>query len=326
MQAGDVIAGLFSKFMINLKPTMKIAPLPLFYFGFAFLIAQVSPAQIASRVQSIFPESTVVYGNVPYAGDTLKAHLLDIYLPAKAASNTPLIVWIHGGAWNHNDKYSDMGYMKNTIRSFLQKGYALASIDYRYSTKAVFPAQIQDCNQALEFLYQHAAKYGLDKNRMVLMGFSAGGHLASLLGLSANNHVMEFYPQNSGPSFKVKGILDFYGPSDFIALIGDGNGGVGLQDDPVSQLLGASPVLRPDLARKASPATYVDKNDPPFLIVQGEKDQSVPPAQSKLLSSWLKLNGVNQELIIVPNAPHFGEMFDAEDVRERVFHFVQEVL
>jgi acetyl esterase/lipase len=160
------------------------------------LHAQTSP------VQNIFPQGTITYSNIPYANDTLKKHLLDIYLPPDAKSNTPLIVWIHGGAWMLNDKYADMGYMKNTIKGFIDSGYALASIDYRYSTQAIFPAQIQDCNEAVEFLYQHAEQYKLDKNRIALIGFSAGGHLASLLGLSNNNDVKEFYANGNKPTSK----------------------------------------------------------------------------------------------------------------------------
>jgi acetyl esterase/lipase len=299
------------------------------YILFASLVSihwwsiPVVSGQVAARVESIFPEETVVYGNVSYANDTLKRHLLDVYVPAKAKANTPLLVWIHGGAWNHNDKYADMGYMKNTIRTLLGSGYALASIDYRYSTDAVFPAQIQDCNQALEYLYQHAEKYRLDKNRIMLMGFSAGGHLASLVGLSNNSKHTKFYSDEKQPSFKIKGVIDFYGPSDLIALIGKGDSGLERQDHPVHQLLGASPVERPDVAREASPVTYVDRNDPPFLIIQGELDESVPAAQSKLLSSWLQLHGVKNELVIVPKAPHFGEMFDAENIRQKVMAFVK---
>jgi acetyl esterase/lipase len=146
-------------------------------------------AQAPEHIKSIFPRETVFHQNIPYANDTLKKHLLDIYLPANAKPNTPLVVWVHGGAWMLNDKYADMSYMKNTVSTFIEKGYALASIDYRHSTTAIFPAQIQDCYQALEFLYTHAEKYKLDKNRIALIGFSAGGHLASLLALSHNNNV-----------------------------------------------------------------------------------------------------------------------------------------
>lgn len=290
--------------------------------AFLFLTSLAGSTHAQSRVQGLFPQGTITHSNIAYANDTSKKHLLDIYLPASASNKTPLIVWVHGGAWMVNDKYADMGYMKNTIKGFIDNGYALASIDYRYSTEAVFPAQIQDCNQALEFLYQHAGQYKFDKDKMALIGFSAGGHLASLLALSHNNFVKEFYANGQKPHFNIKCVLDFYGPSDFIAIASNSDTSINNERNPVSILLGAMPVNRPDLAKRASPVTYVDKNDPPFLIVQGEKDESVPNTQSKLLSSWLMLNGVKNELIIVPNAPHYGEMFDAEDIRQKLFSFL----
>lgn len=276
----------------------------------------------SSPVQKIFPQGTVTFSNLPYANDTLKKHRLDIYLPPDAKNSLPLVVWIHGGAWMMNDKYADMGYMKNTLRGFMDKGYALASIDYRWSTQAVFPAQMQDCNEAIEYLYQHAARYKIDKNRIAVIGFSAGGHLASLLALSNNNEVKEFYPAKSGIHFKISAALDFYGPSDFIRLGSNPDTSINNDRNPVSVLLGAMPVDRPDLAKRASPVTYIDKNDPPFLIVQGEKDESVPNTQSKLLSAWLTITGVKNTLIIVPGAPHYGEMFDAEYIRKELFNFL----
>src|ERR1041385_7283361 len=138
---------------------------------FIVLIYTLHAYTQTSPVQNIFPSGTITYSNVPYANDTLKKHLLDIYLPQNATNNTPLVVWIHGGAWMMNDKYADMGYMKKTVKSFIDSGYALASIDYRFSTAAIFPAQIQDCNQAVEFLYHHAAQYKLDKDRIAVIGF-----------------------------------------------------------------------------------------------------------------------------------------------------------
>lgn len=297
----------------------------LFLLAAAVALTRNGYAQ-GSPVQKIFPEGTTVHPNIPYANDTLKKHLLDIYLPRDATSGTPLVVWVHGGAWMLNDKYADMGYMQETIKGFLNNGYALASIDYRHSTTAVFPAQIQDCNQALEYLYQHAGEYKLDKKRIALIGFSAGGHLASLLALSANNRVQEFYPSGKAPHFKIRCVLDFYGPSDLIAISGNPSAGSNNEHDPVSVLLGASPLQRPDLARKASPVTYVDKDDPPFFIVQGEKDQSVPYTQSVLLSSWLTVSGVKNQLTIVPGAPHYGVMFDAPDIRQKLFAFLDNYL
>ena len=290
----------------------------------AFTI-KVTNAQ-TSPVQHIFPKGTITYSNIPYADDTLHKHLLDIYLPANITKNLPLVVWIHGGAWMLNDKYADMSYMKKTVKGFIDSGYALASIDYRFSTDAIFPAQIQDCNQAIEFLYNHAAKYKIDKDKIAVIGFSAGGHLASLMALSNNNNVKQFYPKGKASDFKIKCALDFYGPSDLVMLATNPDTSVNNQRNPVSILLGALPVERPDLARAASPVTYVDKNDPPFLIVQGEKDESVPNTESKILSSWLTVAGVHNKLIIVPGAPHYGEMYDADYIRNAVFDLLSHYL
>jgi acetyl esterase/lipase len=286
---------------------------------------QIVQAQ-KSPVQDIFPANTVTYSNIAYAGDTLQKHLLDIYLPANTTNNLPLIVWIHGGAWMMNDKYADMGYMTNTVKAFIDSGYALASIDYRFSTSAVFPAQIQDCNQAIDYLYQHAANYHIDKNRIALIGFSAGGHLASLLGLSNNNAVANFYANGNKPKFAIKAVLDFYGPSNLLMMAANADTTEDNNLSPIEILLGASPISRPDLAQQTSPVNYIDKKDPPFFIVQGEKDLSVPNTQSKLLSAWLGLQAVPNELIIVPNAPHYGTMFDVPAIRQPLFAFLRQHL
>jgi len=289
-----------------------------------FFSIALSRAQAPEKISSIFPQGTVFHQNIPYAKDTLKKHLLDIYLPPNAGSANPLVIWVHGGAWNHNDKYADMSYMKNTIKSIVEKGYALASIDYRQSSTAIFPAQIQDCIQAVEFLNSNASKYKLDKNKFVLMGFSAGGHLASLMALSNNNNVTEFYPALKKPSFKIKAVLDFYGPSDFLLFFS--NLDPTKVDNPIAQLLGASPLTRPDISKLASPVTYVDKNDPPFFIVHGEKDPDVATAQAYLLKSYLDLAGVKNELTIVKDAPHYGVMFDADEIRVKLLNFLSEQL
>jgi acetyl esterase/lipase len=290
---------------------------------FLILLIIINVNAQPDRIKNIFPAGTTFHQNIPYAGDTIKKHLLDIYLPANAAAKTPLIIWIHGGAWNHGDKYADMSYMKNTIRALIENGYAIASIDYRQSTTAVFPAQIRDCNQAIEFIHNNAANYKLDRDRFVIMGFSAGGHLGSLLSLSLNNNITDFYPESKKPSFKIRAVLDFYGPSDFMLFYGTAVPGKP-EDDSIAKLLGASPLLRPDLAKWASPVTYVDKNDPPFFIVNGEKDESVPTAQSYLLKSYLDLAQVKNQITIVKDAPHYGEMFDQDVVKLNLLKFIKD--
>jgi acetyl esterase/lipase len=272
-------------------------------------------------VINAFPQGTILKGNIPYNNDTLPKHLLDIYLPPNAKGKIPLVIFIHGGGWLSNDKYADMGYMKKTVAEIVSSGFALASIDYRFSTQAIFPAQMLDCNRAISYLYDNADKYGLDKNRIAVMGFSAGGHLASMVGLSKNNDVKTFFMPGTSKSFHFKAVVDFYGPAEL--LLFPGNNDV---KSPESLLIGAAPLARPDLAKAASPVTYVDKNDPPFLIIHGEKDDMVSPKQSQLLSAWLTVAGVRNELIIVKDAPHFGVMFDTDEVRNKVIDFLKKQL
>jgi acetyl esterase/lipase len=283
-----------------------------------FIQSQFVYGQKANPFKNVFPEGTVIHDNIPYNNDTLQKHLLDIYLPANAKGKLPLIILIHGGGWLVNDKYADLGYMKKTIVELVNNGFALASIDYRWSTQAVFPAQIQDCNRAVSFLFDNADKYGFDKNNFAVLGWSAGGHLASLLGLANNNKVANFYMPNSSKAFKIKAVVDFYGPSELIMLPKNDE-----EKSPEGILLGAAPLNRPDLAKIASPVTYVDKNDPPFLIIHGEKDDMVSPKQSKLLHAWLNTEGVQSELIIVKDAPHFGVMYDVDEVRNKVIDFLK---
>ena len=273
---------------------------------------------------NVFPPGTIIHDNVPYNpnnNDADPRHLLDLYLPAKAQGKIPLVIFVHGGGWISNDKYADMGYMKKTIAEIVSSGFALASIDYRLATQAAFPALIQDCNRATSFLYDNANKYGLDRTRFAVMGFSAGGHLALLMGLAQNNNVAAFYMPNTTKAFRFKAVVDFYGPSELTSLKSSED-----PKSPEAVLLGAAPLARPDLAKVASPVTYVDKNDPPFLIFHGEKDNIVSNQQSTLLHAWLDVAGVPNELIIVKDAPHFGAMYDVDEIRNLVIGFLKKYL
>lgn len=289
----------------------------------AAIIHNITIAQMpnAGVIESRLPKGTIVHSDISYNNDTLKKHLLDIYVPAGAKAKVPLVVLIHGGGWISNDKYADMGYMPNTVAAILNSGIAVASIDYRFAMQAVFPAILQDCNKAVSFLYDNADKYGLDKNRFSLMGFSAGGHLASLMGTSQNNKVSNFYFPDTYRPFEYKAVVDFYGPTDLVLLPGNED-----EKSPEGLLIGAAPLLRPDLAKAASPITYIDKSDPPFLIYHGEKDNIVSNKQSKLFGAWLTHFGVKNKLTIVKDAPHFGTMYDVEEIRNEVISFLAQHL
>jgi len=285
------------------------------------LILSITTFSQTNPVIDIFPKGTTLHGNLAYNNDKLTKHLLDIYLPPNAKNKVPLVIFVHGGGWLGNDKYADIGYMKKTVAEIVSSGFALASIDYRFATQAIFPAQIQDCNSAVSFLYDNAEKYGFDKERFALMGFSAGGHLASLQGLSDNNQIDDFFMPATSRDFSFKAFVDFYGPSELTSLKSSED-----PKAPEAILLGATPIARPDLSKIASPVTYVDKNDPPFLIIHGGNDEIVWNRQSKLLSGWLTTVGVENELIIVPDAPHFGDMFDVESIRTKVMAFLKKHL
>ena len=285
------------------------------------LVSSLAFGQKSNPYVNVFPPGTVIHDNVPYNNDADPRHLLDLYLPAKPNGKIPLVIFVHGGGWISNDKYADMGYMKKTIAEIVSSGFALASIDYRLATQAVFPALIQDCNRAASFLYDNANKYGLDRTRFAVMGFSAGGHLVSLMGLAKNNSVDAFFMPKTTKAFSFKAVVDFYGPSELTSLKSSED-----PKAPEAVLIGAAPLARPDLAKAASPVTYVDKNDPPFLILHGEKDNIVPNQQSKLLHAWLDVVGVPNELIIVKDAPHFGAMYDVDEIRSKVMSFLKKHL
>lgn len=324
---GVVLPPLKVFFTATIHPVLKAERLLIFNmknrnsFLILFLVASIHGFAQTNPVINAFPQGTILHGNVPYNNDNLPKHLLDIYLPANTKGKVPLVIFIHGGGWLVNDKYADMGYMKKTVAEIISSGFALASIDYRFATQAIFPAQMQDCNRAISFLYDNADKYGFDKNRFAVMGFSAGGHLASVVGLSKNNHIETFFMPGTSKAFNFKCVVDFYGPAELILFPGNND-----EKSPESQLIGATPLSRPDLAKAASPVTYVDKNDPPFLIIHGEKDDMVSPKQSQLLSAWLTVSGVQNELIIVKDAPHFGVMFDADEIRSKVIGFLKKQL
>ncbi|WDF56697.1 alpha/beta hydrolase [Mucilaginibacter sp. KACC 22063] len=244
---------------------------------FYFLVIPLGKLSAQSE-NTIFPLGTISYKNISYCNDTLTNHQLDIYTPSNGKNSYPVVIWIHGGGWRKGDKSDAMDNMSSTVKEMIAKGYAIVSINYRYSTDFKFPTQIIDCNKAITFIYNHAAKYKIDSDNIALMGFSAGGHLAALLGLSNNNKIKAFYSEAEDPKFKIKLVIDYFGINDITTLKGPGT------DNPhtgVTLLLGASASERPDLAVFASPINYIDKNDPPFLILHGDKDLAVDYTQSK---------------------------------------------
>lgn len=241
---------------------------------------------------------------------------LDLYLPS-GKGPFPLVLRIHGGAWRAGSK-------RDGVPIFLvDAGFAVASVEYRFIPAYPFPAQIQDCKAALRFLREHAAGFDIDPGRVAVMGDSAGAHLAALMGLAPDAPALTDAP-DSRTSERVRAVVDFYGPSDLEIVSKDFNAAahpdlVGIIDE----LLGVPAKENLDAVRAASPVTYVDKTDPPFMILQGEADDIVPSVHSKTLDAALTKAGVPSELILIPGCGHGGGAFWSPEQCARIVAFLK---
>ncbi len=263
----------------------------------AFMLGSCAPAQKNRSLPNVKALHDLEYGKES------AAQKLDLYLPEKADAPFPLIVWIHGGAWLGGDK-SQCPALRAT-----QNGYAVASLNYRLSQEAIFPAQIEDCKGAVRFLRAHANEYNLDKKRFGAWGSSAGGHLVALLGTSGDVKDLEGkVGGNEQFSSRVQAVCDFFGPTDFMKM-GDFPSNIkhNAPDSPGSKLIGGPILENKDKVVRANPITYLTKDDPPFLIMHGDKDMTVPLNQSELLRDALQNAKMEVQFQVIEGAGHgFG--------------------
>ena len=227
---------------------------------------------------------------------------LDLYCPEKVSGSLPVIVWIHTGGWSKGRKE------RCPAVALVQDGYAVASIDYRLTSTAPFPAQIEDCKAAVRWLRANASTYHLDPDHIGVWGHSAGGHLAALLGTSGGVRELEGTGDNMSYSSRVQAVCDVAGPSDLVRLYqeasqsrGDKSGKV-MYD--VAALVGGSAEKNITTATAASPIHYVSKDDPPFLIIHGENDATIPVTQAESFAAALKAAGVETTLEIANGRGH----------------------
>ncbi len=247
------------------------------------------------------PEGALVHRDLAYVTNGHDRQRLDLYLP-KDGKDLPVIIWVHGGAWLAGSKN---GFVP---LAYVADGYAVASVGYRLSQHAVFPAQIEDCKAAVRWLRANATTYGLDPNHFAAWGESAGGHLVAMLGTTGDAKVFEV-GENLGVSSKVQAVLDFFGPTDLLQMDSHRlpSGQVhDTADSPESKLVGGPIQENKDKVAKANPITYVTKEDPPFLIVHGDADPLVPHHQSELLAAALKNAGVRVSFHTVKGGGHGG--------------------
>lgn len=283
------------------------------------------PVAYTSRVQAM-PAQTLRDLEYARAGnDSIK---LDLYLP-EGQGPFPLIIWVHGGGWTSGDKALNPNgpQVRQTTR-----GYAVASVNYRLSQQAKFPAQIEDCKAAVRWLRAHAAQYNIDPERIAVWGASAGGHLVALMGTSGDVSQLEGSEGNLDYSSRVQAVVDWFGPTDLLKMSADS-----LQfpcnvldhDSPFSPeslLIGCPIQTCPEKTERANPIEYVSADDPPFLIMHGAEDCLVGPRQSRRLRNALAAAGIKVSLKFIEGAGHGGSEFDDAENRKLVEDFFDQHL
>ncbi|MBM4156321.1 MAG: alpha/beta hydrolase [Lentisphaerae bacterium] len=272
------------------------------------------------EARSELPPGVEVVRDIPYAKAAGRRLRLDLYLPVTQPKPWPVIVWIHGGAWRGGDKTPCDGL------PVLEKGIAVASISYRLSGEAVFPAQIEDCKAAVRWLRANGRRRGLDVERIGAWGSSAGGHLAALLGTTGGVKAFDV-GANLDQSSRVQAVCNYYGPAD-LSLMQAHSGPESrlrhdLPDSPESLLIGGRVADHPDKAAAASPVTYATPDDPPFLTVHGTADPLVPIGQARVLDEALRAAGVPSTLIVLDGAGHGGREFQTPVLRAEILRFFE---
>lgn len=265
--------------------------------------------------------------DVPYA-DQSPAQKLDIYLPEEGEGPFPVIVAIHGGAFKFGDKRGpEMGAMLTG----LERGYAVVSVNYRLSGEAVWPALIHDVKAAIRWIKANAAKHRLDPNRLAVWGGSAGGHLAALVGTSAEVDELEDKSMgNPEQSSRVQAVVDWFGPIDFLTMDEQyrksGINGMkhSTPNSPESELFGKPITEATELVKAASPQTYITADDPPFLIQHGTVDPLIPVQQSAEFAAALQKVLGAEKVIYEPleGASHGGPQFSSPANVKRVLDFL----
>lgn len=256
----------------------------------------------------------------PYANNTNPKQMVDVYLPKERHSDKPLpvVALIHGGGWIHGDR---LGYAAAAIQLARTGDYAAVTVGYRLTNEAHWPETIYDCKAAIRWIRGHAKEFNLDPDHIGVMGSSAGGHLSSLLGTSGDVKELEgtlgSFTTNSS---RVQCVANLCGPEDFTkALMFDKEGKPIVQDDAVIGLLGGTYEEKHAEAVAASPVTYVSKDDPPFLTIQGDSDKRVAFANAITIDAALKKAGVPTLLIPITGGGHGSVSHPEAITRSRAF-------
>ena len=278
-------------------------------------VACVLPIRLLAQAQVAPQHKDVVYATV----DDKKLGL-DIYMPADVQT-PPLLIWVHGGAWRSGTK-------EQVPMVFVEHGIATASLDFRLSTEARFPAAVHDIKAAIRFLRANASEYGYRTDRIAISGSSAGGHLAALVGATNGHAALEgTVGDHPDQSSDVQAIVSYFGASNLTTILAQSTPhGLNVREPALTLLLGALPESAKELAELASPVFHVDRSDPPLLLVHGDQDPQMPINQAHELEGAYKQLGLDVSFDVVHGAAHGGNAFFSGDHLTRALEFLHRTI
>jgi acetyl esterase/lipase len=264
-------------------------------------------------------EPSAIQADIPYAtsagGESLR---LDLYKPDTAAP-APLIVWVHGGAWENGNKTA------MPLAPIIERGFAVASLDFSPASKAPFPGQIHEIKAAIRFLRAGARQYGFDASRIAIAGASSGAHLAAVVGTSNGHGELEgALGDHDNESSSVHAIVSYFAATNLTTILAQSTPfGLNIREPALKRLLGAAPKDAEPLARLASPVFQVDRTDPPLLLFHGDQDPQMPINQSHELEGAYEQLGLPAAFIVVHGAAHGGDAFYSPTNVEHVVTFLR---
>lgn len=291
------------------------------WIGFVSLAALggAAPSSQGQEAVALAVETDVVYTKA--GTEELK---LDLVRPAEGEGPFPAVIVIHGGAWRAGNKRD----VRKLMDELAARGYVTVSPQYRFCPKDPFPAQVHDVKAAVRWLKGHAKDYKVDPDRLGAVGFSAGAHLALMLGVTGPEDGLEGQESAKGqggdggvPNTKIQAVVNYFGPTDLAAT-----------DIPevskplLRDFLGGTPAEKPEATAKASPITFVTKDDPPILTFQGTKDPLVPHTQATKLADALTAAGVPGRVELLVGAGHGWGGDDLQDTIAETIEFFDKIL
>src|SRR5262245_40677956 len=280
-------------------------------------LAALSPDSVSAQ-----PAAKKI-ADVEYARSGTDALQLDLYQPANP-SGGPLLVWLHGGAWESGTKTA----IPAAVIGLTGRGYTIASVDFLPASAARFPGQVFEVKAAVRFLRSQARTYGYDATRIGILGASSGAHLAALVGTSNGEAELEgTLGEHLDQSSAVQAIVSYFGASNLTTILEQSTPfGVGVRQPALVRLLGGLPSEVEPIAKLASPVFHVDASDPPLLLLHGDQDRQMPINQSHELEGAYERQGLDVDFIVVHDAGHGGDEFYAPAHLDRLVTFLDSEL